>query len=50
MGSGKGEVSQYRVRVKPGKILFEINGVSDQEAKDVFQLAGHKLPVLVKTI
>lgn len=50
MGSGKGDVDQYRVRVKPGRMLFEISGVTEEEAKEVFKQAGHKLPVLVKTI
>ena len=45
MGSGKGEVDMYRVRVKPGKIIFEINGVDRETAKEVFKQATYKLPI-----
>ena len=45
MGSGKGEVDIYTVRVKPGKIIFEISGVDKATAKEVFKQASYKLPV-----
>jgi len=38
------------VPVKPGRILFEIDGVSDEAAEEALRLAGHKLPVKVKII
>ncbi|MBU0687160.1 MAG: 50S ribosomal protein L16 [Candidatus Margulisbacteria bacterium] len=45
MGSGKGEPVGYAAVVKPGHILFEIAGVSEEVAKEAMRLAGHKLPV-----
>lgn len=45
MGKGKGDVDSYRVRVKRGKMLFEISGVDRETAKKVFRQASYKLPV-----
>ncbi len=48
MGSGKGNPEYWAAFVKPGRILFEINGVTKEQAEEAFRLAGHKLPVKVK--
>lgn len=45
MGSGKGAVDHYVAVVKPGRIIFELGGVSEEIAKEAVRLAGHKLPV-----
>jgi hypothetical protein len=45
MGSGKGAPDQWVAVVKPGRILFEIAGVTRPEAVEAFRLAGMKLPV-----
>lgn len=45
MGSGKGAVDHYVAVVKPGRIIFEIGGVSEEIAKEAARLAGHKLPI-----
>jgi large subunit ribosomal protein L16 len=45
MGSGKGDVKGYVAVVKPGMVLFEIGGVSQEIAKAAFTKAGHKLSV-----
>jgi len=45
MGGGKGAVSHYVATVKPGTILFEMDGVSEATAKEAMRLAGHKLPI-----
>jgi large subunit ribosomal protein L16 len=50
MGGGKGGVDHYVVNVKPGTILFEIDGVSEEQAREAFRLAAHKLPVKTKFI
>jgi large subunit ribosomal protein L16 len=44
MGSGKGDVKQYVVPIVPGKILFELSGVTPEIAREAMRLAGHKLP------
>jgi large subunit ribosomal protein L16 len=48
MGKGKGAVDHYVVKVKAGTILYELDGVSESEAKQAVKLASYKLPV--KTI
>ena len=48
MGSGKGGVEGWVAVVKPGKVLFEIAGVSEAEARAAFRLAAAKLPLEVK--
>ena len=50
MGSGKGAVDHYVAVVKPGRIIFEIGGVSEEIAKEAVRLAGHKLPVKTRCI
>ena len=48
MGSGKGDVEFWTASIKPGRILFEISGVTKEQAKEAFRLAGHKLPFKCK--
>jgi len=50
MGSGKGSPDHWVAVVKPGRILFEIGGVSEEVAREAIRLAGHKLPCKVKFI
>ena len=45
MGSGKGAVDHYVSVIKPGMILFEMDGVTEETAKEALRLASHKLPV-----
>jgi large subunit ribosomal protein L16 len=45
MGSGKGSPEYWVAVVKPGRVLFEIAGVSESVAKEAMRLAGHKLPI-----
>ena len=45
MGSGKGSVDHWVAVVKPGRILFEIGGVTEEQAKEALRLAAHKLPI-----
>jgi large subunit ribosomal protein L16 len=45
MGKGKGAVDYYVAIVKPGTIMFEMEGVNRETAKKAMELAGHKLPV-----
>jgi len=50
MGSGKGAVDHYVAVVKPGTIIFEMDGVDEEVAKEALRLASHKLPVKTKFI
>jgi len=50
MGGGKGDVKEFVFPVHPGRILFEMDGVPEQVAREAFRLAGHKLPVLTRVI
>ena len=50
MGSGKGNPEEWCAVVKPGRILYEMDGISKQEATEALRLAGHKLPLKVKVI
>ena len=45
MGSGKGNVEYWVAKVKPGKVLFEMDGVDEATAREAFRLAGSKLSV-----
>jgi large subunit ribosomal protein L16 len=45
MGSGKGSPEFWACRVKPGRVLFELNGVSEDIAREAFSLASEKLPI-----
>ena len=48
MGSGKGSPEYWVAVVKPGRIMFEMDGVSEEVAKEAMRLAGHKLPIKTK--
>ena len=50
MGSGKGSPEFWVAVVKPGRVLFEIKGVTEETAREALRLAGHKLPCHVKFI
>lgn len=50
MGSGKGDVFEYVATVKPGRVLFEMGGVSKDIALEALRLASHKLPVKTKIV
>ena len=50
MGSGKGAVEYYVAVVKPGRIIFEISGVSEDVAREAMRKAGHKLPINTKFV
>ena len=45
MGSGKGSPEYWVAVVKPGRVLFEMDGVSEEIAKEAMRLASHKLPI-----
>lgn len=50
MGSGKGDVAEYVCVVRPGRVLFEMTGVSREAAAEAMRLAGAKLPVHTKFV
>ena len=50
MGSGKGSVEFWVAVVKPGRVLFEIAGVTEEQAREAMRLAGHKLPCKTKFV
>jgi large subunit ribosomal protein L16 len=50
MGSGKGSPDHWVAVVKPGRVLFEIAGVTEEIAREAMRLAGHKLPCKTKFI
>lgn len=50
MGSGKGSVEFWAARVEPGRILFEVDGVSEQVAREAFERASAKLPIKTKFV
>jgi large subunit ribosomal protein L16 len=50
MGSGKGNVEKWVAVVKPGKVLFEVAGVSEEVAREALRLAAHKLPIKTKFV
>ena len=50
MGKGKGSVDRWAAKVKPGRIMFEIDGVTDAVAREALRLAAMKLPVKTRTI
>ena len=50
MGSGKGSPEGWVAVVKPGRVMFELAGVSETLARDAMRLAGHKLPVKTKFV
>jgi large subunit ribosomal protein L16 len=48
MGKGKGALDHYVAQVKPGRIMFEIDGVTEETAREALRLAAQKLPLLTK--
>ena len=50
MGGGKGAVDHYVFPVKPGRVIFEIDGIDEETAKEAMRRAGHKLPVKTRII
>jgi len=50
MGKGKGEVSHWIARIKRGMILFELSGIPEELARQIFRLAAYKLPFKTKFI
>ncbi|HKZ96849.1 MAG TPA: 50S ribosomal protein L16 [Hyphomicrobiaceae bacterium] len=50
MGSGKGAPEMWVVRVKPGRVMFELDGVSDQVAREALMLGAAKLPVKTRIV
>ena len=50
MGSGKGAPDHWVAPVKPGKVMFEMSGVSEEVAKEAMRLASHKLPIETKFV
>ncbi len=50
MGKGKGAVDFWVAPVKPGRVMFEIEGISLDVAREAMRLAGHKLPIKVRFV
>ena len=50
MGSGKGSPEYWVAVVKPGRVLFEVAGVSEETAREALRLASHKLPIKCKFV
>ncbi len=50
MGSGKGSPEYWVAVVKPGRVMFEMSGVSEEVAKEAMRLASHKLPIKCKFV
>lgn len=50
MGSGKGSPEYWAAVIKPGAILFELNGVTKEQAQEAFRLAGYKMPFKTKFV
>lgn len=50
MGKGKGSVDFWACKVKPGRIMFEIDGVSEDVAREALRLAAMKLPIKTRTV
>jgi large subunit ribosomal protein L16 len=50
MGSGKGSPDHWVAVVKPGRIIFEMSGISEAVAKEAMRLAAHKLPISTKFV
>jgi len=48
MGKGKGNPEYFAAKVKPGTILFEMDGIEEETAKEAMRLAAHKLPIRTK--
>jgi large subunit ribosomal protein L16 len=50
MGKGKGSIDFWACKVKPGRIMFEIDGVSEEVAREALRLAAMKLPIKTRTV
>ena len=50
MGGGKGGLSHFVVPIEVGRIIFEIDGVSDEIAREALRMVGHKLPIKTRII
>jgi len=50
MGGGKGSVDHYVFPIKPGRIIFELEGIPEEKAKEAFRKAADKLPVKTKFV
>jgi large subunit ribosomal protein L16 len=50
MGSGKGAVEFWVAVIRPGRVLFEMGGIPEEEAREALRLAAHKLPIKTKFI
>ncbi len=50
MGKGKGEPEKWVAVVKPGKVMFEMEGVPEELAKEAFRLASHRLPIKTRFV
>src|SRR3989339_1892627 len=50
MGSGKGAVDHYVAVIRPGTVMFEMDGISEEMAREAMRLAGYKLPMRTKFI
>ncbi|MDD3998720.1 MAG: 50S ribosomal protein L16 [Candidatus Shapirobacteria bacterium] len=50
LGAGKGDVKGYVAVIRPGRILFEVTGITEPEAHEALRLAAAKLPVITKVV
>jgi large subunit ribosomal protein L16 len=50
MGSGKGSIDRWVCKVKPGRVMFEIDGVPEETAREALRLGAMKLPIKTRTI
>jgi large subunit ribosomal protein L16 len=50
MGSGKGAPEYWMCRIKPGRVMYEIGGISEERAREAFRLASHKLPMKTRFV
>jgi large subunit ribosomal protein L16 len=50
MGKGKGQPEWWAARVKPGRIMFEVDGVDEETAREAMRLAGAKLPIRTRFV
>jgi large subunit ribosomal protein L16 len=50
MGKGKGSVEFWAARVKPGRIMFEIDGVPEDTAREALRLGAMKLPIITRVV
>lgn len=50
MGGGKGEVSHYAFPIRPGRVIFELDGLKDEEAIEALKMAADKLPIKTRIL